>query len=178
MNTTLLRDLDILHCTGSKFLSKAIMKVDKSEYSHSAIFVTIHGKPFVIDSQRDGTNLRPFDEWIEKYNYAFKVDRDMSMSYNTTQERLAIAFAYVGHTGYDIESLFIRQPIKIITGKWRDRGNKEDDKLYCSEYVATVHQHPLAERMSPKDLEKYCRSNPKYTTVAHREKNSNEIIYI
>ena len=45
----------------------------------------------------------------------------------------------IGHTPYDLKSLFITQPIYQLTGKWVGRPEeKADTKMYCSEYVSWV----------------------------------------
>jgi hypothetical protein len=57
----------------------------------------------------------------------------------------------VGVTAYDFESLILRQPLELITGKWREKSDKET-RMYCSEYVAWVYGVKESYRMSPQDF--------------------------
>ncbi len=66
-----LGDCAILHCSGSGIVPKLIKGATGSKYSHTAIFKLIQGVPMIIDSQIDGTKIRSFAKWIEKYNYNF-----------------------------------------------------------------------------------------------------------
>jgi hypothetical protein len=66
---------DILHCTGKRPLSKLIRFFTKSKFSHTALFIRIWDQPYVIDAQKDGVNVRPWEEWIKEYDYSFIVSR-------------------------------------------------------------------------------------------------------
>lgn len=153
MNPTNLKTGDILHCTGDRLISRLIMKFTKSKFSHSAIFVEIWGQPFVIDAQKDGVNLRPWNEWMNKYNYKIVANRS-TRDYN--EKSLAKrAMTKIGHTGYDFESLIFKQPIELLTGKWFVKKN-EQERMYCSEFVAWVYGAERSYRISPQDLYKFC----------------------
>jgi hypothetical protein len=148
---------DILHCTGTRLISRLIMKSTRSEVSHTAIFIEIWGQPYIVDSQKDGTNARPYDEWVKKYNYEYTVHRNPNL---TDHHAFSIrAFSRVGVTAYDFESLFIRYPWKLLTGKWRMRGEREEKRMFCSEYVAWVHGISHYYRLSPKEVKEHCISN-------------------
>jgi hypothetical protein len=156
MNPTRLKTGDILHCSGKRLLSKIIKKLTRSKFSHSALFIEIWGQPYVIDAQSDGVNVRPFDEWLKKYDYNFIVHR-----FSGELDRMALskrAMTKVGHTGYDIEGLVIKQPIKILTGTWKEKGDTTE-RMYCSEYVAWVYGVEKSYRMSPEDLYLWCKLN-------------------
>lgn len=156
MNPTRLKTGDILHCSGKRLLSRLIKKFTRSKFSHSALFIEIWGQPYVIDAQADGVNVRPFDEWQKKYNYDIIVNR---FSGELDREALSKrAMTKVGHTGYDIEGLIIRQPHKLITGEWKEKGDTTE-RMYCSEYVAWVYGVEKSYRMSPEDLYLWCKLN-------------------
>ena len=147
---------DILHCTGKRLISKLIRKFTKSRFSHTAIFIELWGQPYVIDAQKDGVNVRPWSEWRKEYDYKFIASRPPACN----EKEFAIkAMSKVGFTAYDLEGLLIRQPWELLTGKWRNRGNKEDDVMYCSEYAAWCHNFPEFYRMSPEDVWNYCEAN-------------------
>lgn len=156
MNLTNLKTGDVLNCTGKRFLSKAIMAATKSEFSHTALFIEIWGQPYIIDAQKDGVNLRPWNAWMDEYNYEIKVLRaPFTIQEKTLAER---ALTKVGHTGYDFEGLFLRQPTKLLTGKWKEQGDTSE-RMYCSEYVAWVYCVEKAYRMSPQDFYEWCILN-------------------
>lgn len=146
---------DILHCTGKRLISKIIKRLTKSEFSHTAIFIEIWNKPYIIDAQKDGVNIRPFNEWVVDYNYTFKVHRSPNFVNEST---FAIrAMSKCGTTAYDLEGLLLKQPFEILTGKWKNRGiRKECDKMYCSEYVAWCYGWEDCYRMSPRDVYEKC----------------------
>ena len=147
---------DIFHCTGNGLIAKAIMKATKSKVSHSALFIEIWGKPYIIDAQKDGVNLRPFDEWVKMYNYKYVVHRYPN-DFNRKEFALK-AMTKIGNTAYDFEGLLIKQPIELLTGKYRRKGN-EENKMYCSEYVAWCYGINESYRMSPEDLLQWCNKS-------------------
>jgi hypothetical protein len=155
MNPTNLKTGDILHCTGKKLLSKIIRKVTKSKFSHTALFIEIWGQPYIIDAQKDGVNVRPFDAWKDMYGYDFEVSRPESIDEKELSMR---ALTRVGHTGYDIEGLIFKQPIELLTGKWKIKKN-EQERMYCSEFVAWVYGVEKSYRMSPQDVYEWCKMN-------------------
>lgn len=146
---------DILHCSGNRLISKLIKKFTKSKFSHTALYIEIWDQPYVIDAQKDGVNVRPFKDWMDKYNYSFVVSRDTTLSEYHTKQLSKRALLKTGHTAYDLESLLLRQPWKLLTGKWKTAKN-EEEKMYCSEFVAWVYEIPNYYKMSPEDLYDWC----------------------
>lgn len=151
---------DIFHCSGERLLSRIIKKVTKSKFSHSAVFIEIWGQPYIMDSQAKGTNLIPFDEWSKKWNYTYEVHRSLLLSDENLRREFAIrAMSRSGNTGYDFVSLLIRQPIYLLTGKWRERESSKGKRMYCSEFVSWCHGIDSSYRMSPQNLYEYCNNN-------------------
>lgn len=146
---------DILLCRGKKPLSKAIMVCTKSQFSHAATAIWINDKLFIIDAQRDGVNIRPYEAWLEKYKYDILIFRNPKLDDDLFQDR---ALSKIGITAYDFEGTFIRQPIELLTGIWKKRKD-EDRRMYCSEYVAWTNRIPEFYSMSPEDLYQYCLIN-------------------
>jgi len=145
---------DILHCSGQKYLSRAIKFFTKSEFSHSAIFIEIWGQPYIIDAQKDGVNVRPFDEWIKMFNYKFTVTRFPDAPENE-HDFCIRAMSKSGNTAYDFEGLLLKHPAQLITGKYKE-GKNDQERMYCSEYVAWAHQIPNNYKLTPKDLYNVC----------------------
>ena len=157
MNPTNLKTGDILHCTGKHLLSKLIMKFTKSKFSHSALFIEIWGQPYVIDAQKDGVNLRPWYAWNEEYGYTIIAMRPTNFKPDS-KEFSKRSMTKIGHTGYDFVGLLIRQPIRLLFGKWNIKKN-EGDKMFCSEYVAWTYSAEKSYKMSPEDLYNWCVLN-------------------
>lgn len=140
---------DILNCYSNSFLSKLIRKATNSKFSHTALFIEVWGKPYIIDSQKDGTNLRPFDEWQKQYNYTYEVRRPwFEVDKKALSER---ALSKSGNTAYDFEGLLIRQPWKLISGKFKHEKDAAE-RMYCSEFVAWVYAVPNYYELSPQDF--------------------------
>jgi len=159
MNPTNLKTGDILHCTRDKFLSRVIKYFTKSRFSHTALFIEIWGQPYIIDAQKDGVNVRPFDAWREKYDYSIIVHRSASEFDSIAFSKRAMT--KVGNTAYDFEGLILKQPWKLLTGSWKNKGN-EDQRMYCSEYVAWVYVVEKSYHMSPEDVYQWCKQNSFY----------------
>lgn len=141
-----LKSGDVLHCTSNGLLGKLIQKFTKSRINHTALVIEVWGELFIIDSQKDGTNPRPFQEWVMKYDYKYKIHRPLNFSNRTKY----MAVSKWGHTPYDFASLFIWQPIYILTGRWHGRKEpRADGRMYCSEYVSWVFELPNWWRLSP-----------------------------
>jgi hypothetical protein len=143
---------DILFCFSDSFMSKAIRWSTSGTYSHTALFIVIDDLPFIIDAQADGVNLRPFKEWQKKYQYKWKAYRDPELRSTFAAHRVRRrSLEKVGVTAYDFTSLFLRHPLRIITGKWNKESNPEQT-MYCSEYVAWVHDIHMGYQLTPQDL--------------------------
>lgn len=167
MRIDLIQTGDVAHCRGRSVLAKSIMFMTQSEFSHSAIFVrSTSGKLFVIDAQKDGFNQRSYDNWVKDFGYQFKVTRSHK-DRHLIEERIE---NLIGTTPYDFESLIIRQPIKIIREHlnkirkndkepWKNRGERERERMYCSEAVAYCLGIPESYQLSPQELWEYCSKN-------------------
>jgi len=141
-----LKSGDVLHCTSNGVLGRLIQKFTKSRINHTALVIEIWSELFIIDSQKDGTNPRPFYEWVMKYNYKYKIHRPTVF----TKDEKFKAVSKWGHTPYDFASLLIWQPIYILTGKWHGRKEpRADGRMYCSEYVAWVFDLNHWWKLSP-----------------------------
>lgn len=60
----------------------------------------------------------------------------------------------------DFESFLIRSPYKLLTGAWKNRGDKEENKMICSEFVSWVYQLEGWQNMTPKDVKTALDKNP------------------
>ena len=123
------------------------------------MFIEIWGQPYVIDAQADGVNVRPWNEWMKKYGYDIVAHR--SSSEFDSKELAKRALTKVGHTGYDFEGLIVKQPIELLTGGWKKKSD-EEQRMYCSEFVAWVYAVNKSYRMSPQDVFEWCNMNGFY----------------
>jgi len=158
MNIEEFKTGDVLHCRGKSLLSRIIRWATKSQINHTALFIWIWGEPYIIDAQDNGVNVKPFGEWVKEYNYNFVAMRRPRV---IAEKKIATkAMSKVGLTAYDFEGLILKQPIELLTGKWNKKpSNKEQDKMYCSEFVSWVYGLDDSYRMSPKDFLDYCNEN-------------------
>ena len=149
---------DVLHCAGKRLISKLIRWATKSKFNHTALFIEIWGQPYIIDAQENGVNVKTFEQWVKEYDYKYIVTRPPFEI--DTKELSLKAMSKVGTTAYDFEGLLIKQPVELITGKWKKKkGTREQNKMYCSEYVAWVYNIEESYRTSPADFLEYCKNN-------------------
>lgn len=152
---TTLQTGDILHCSGKRLISKLIKWFTRSKFSHTALYVEIYEQPYVIDAQKDGVAIRPFFDWLAKYDYDIVATRFKEPV--NEKGLLKRALSKVGLTAYDYQTLFLRQPLKITTGKWRYKGREKEEKVMdCSEYVAWVYKIEQGYKLTPQDVYNYC----------------------
>ncbi len=161
-----LKDGDILICESDRLIPRIIKWVTKSKYNHSAIYLTVWDKEGVIEAQENGISWKPFDEWEKKYQYKYIVYRRKNTSPVEIRYVAKRALSKAGYTGYDFVSFIFRHPYKLITGKWKFRGKKEEEKvMICSEFVGWAYSMPSWWRMTPDDQKKYMEVNIKYSKV-------------
>jgi len=158
---------DVLHCYSTRLLSRAIRRVTRGRFNHTAIVVQWAGMLFIADSQNDGTQLRPFDEWTAKYGYKYIIHRsilypDLTFQENLTERVLKV----IGSTPYDFKSLLWYYPRYVVSGRWR--GKRKDaalKRMFCSEFVAYVHNVDNFWKISPQELYEILEDNKIYFQV-------------
>lgn len=161
-----LKDFDVLFCVGDGVLSKAITTATQSEFSHVAHFRLINGKPYIVDAQKNGLTAKPWDAWVNKFNYRFVVLREPNLTALKLANYEEREFDLLG-TRYDYESLGFRHPKKIITNilnrfrkkqkdGWKERTDEQEVKrLYCSEHIATVRGF-AEKQLTPQEVFTEC----------------------
>ena len=151
-----LKNGDILICSSNRLIPTIIKKATKSKWNHSAMFLTWRGIPGIIEAQEKGIYWIPFEEWKKKYNYEFVAYRNISLSQIEIDAIIKKAISKCGHTGYDFISFLIRQPLKLLTGKWKYKGEYKEMKfMICSEFVAWCYDMPNWWKMTPDDNKNY-----------------------
>lgn len=144
---------DILHCSGRGIIAKGIALFTRSSITHSAMIVELNNEICVIEMQKNGCEIKTFDNWIKEYNYTFKASR--RLDYIPTIEDI---LNYSGFYGYDFINLIIRQPIKLIrsfiSGKGivLNRVKNEDKRMICSELVASLMKFDNPQNYTPIDI--------------------------
>ena len=151
------KHLDVLSCYRDNILGKLIRWFTKGRVNHTALVIEIWGELFIIDSQVDGTNLRPLKEWENKYKYTYVIHRHKSHDVPSfARETSKRAISKSGNTPYDIGSLFWYYPRYIFSGKWKGKKSKRaEERMYCSEFVSWVFNVNYWWKMSPEALLKY-----------------------
>jgi hypothetical protein len=161
-----LQNGDILCCTSYGWLGKQIKRFTKSTTNHTALVIKVSNVLMVIDSQKHGTNPKTFENWLAEYGYDYKVFRYRYHNVNWGKAIRGRALAKSGVTGYDFKSLLLWQPLYLITGKWHGRSKEEAEKrMYCSEFVAWVHELPNWWTMSPECVKKFCENSNFYVLI-------------
>lgn len=150
LNKEDLKTGDVLHCTRNKVLSRLIRWFTKSEFNHSAIVVKAWGEVYIVDAQRKGVSSRPYEDWIEEFNYSYLVARNPK-GVKSVPNFSKKVFSRVGTTAYDFTNLLLTHPWHIITGKWK---GKEDtiNKMVCSEFAAWCWDIEDAYKITPQRL--------------------------
>lgn len=156
-----LKDGDILICKRkSGFIAKLIRWATKSEWSHTAMFFRLNGVPMIIEAQATGIDLKTYSNWEKKYNYEYRIMRKLdNINY---QNR---AFSKIGVTGYDFISFIIRQPWRLITGNFKNKGKTEEKRMICSEYTAWVYSLPEWWKSLPGAQYKYLKNHKDWIEI-------------
>lgn len=154
--STHLKTGDILHCRNNRLLSKLIRWATKSKWSHTAIYMELNGRPFIIEAQKNGVNIKTFDNWEKQYGYYWEAHRNLEMGHEVPFVDRALSKA--GVTGYDFDDLILKHPWRIITGKWKREPNEEDD-MYCSFFAMWCHREPDAYKMRPDEAFAHCEKH-------------------
>lgn len=150
---------DVFNCSRNSLIGRIIRKVTKSHISHTAIFIWIWGEPYIIDSQRDGTRVRHFNEWKNKYNYKYTVLRSPTLIVEDDMAKKMMGGINVPYGFMDL----VRQLIYIKTNLWI--GVRNEDKFrVCSEFVGWVYNAPAYFKISPKELMTWMESQ-KYIEI-------------
>lgn len=132
------------------WLSTAIRKVTKSDWSHCSLAVSVWGRTFISEALATGIVLRPLEDWPRTCN----VDIMRPKVSINEKEWCIKALSKVGHTGYDYASLFWFQLIFQVSGHWlghTSASSSTAEKLYCSEYASWMYPEYFPEwwKMSP-----------------------------
>lgn len=157
---------DILVCSSNGWLGRQIKRFTRSDVNHVAMAIKVGGVLMVIDSQKDGTNPKTYENWLKKYGYDFKVFRYTWANPQWGKSIREKALSKSGVTGYDFIALLWHQPRYLLTGKWK--GKKGDDaarRMYCSEFVAWCHSLPNWWEMSPADVLRFCQNSENYIHI-------------
>ncbi|MBI1837796.1 MAG: hypothetical protein HYR91_11095 [Flavobacteriia bacterium] len=150
----------ILNCKGHSLISEGISFMTNSEITHSAIFIIYKGLPHVIDAQKDGVQLRNFQKWQLKHNYSI-----IANEIQWNNDPYDLAYPILGATGYDFESLIIRQPIKLVINKITGqnltlrRKKNESTRMTCSEFIATILDLPNPQNWTPGMIYEYLNTH-------------------
>ena len=160
-----LQNGDILICTSNRIIPRLIKLATKSKWTHTAQYFEVQGIAGIIEAQMDGINWKPLVEWQKKYGYEFIVyRRDRLIKVDWLYDR---AFSKAGCTGYDFVSFVLRQPWKLVTGKWKYKGDyREVKRMICSEYTAWIYDIKGWWKLTPDDVEKFLSRSIRYKLVS------------
>ena len=119
-----------------------------------ALYLEIEGKPYIVEAQLNGVNLKEFSVWEDKWKYQYK-----SLYKEVNLEELKDrALSKCGETKYDIKSIG-KHIIKSTTGIWRNEGKKENEKMNCGEFIGWCFYIPEWWRKNPGEVYDYMIQN-------------------
>jgi len=121
-----------------RYLGVGIRAFTSSYWSHTSIFIWVHGHLCVAEAD-PRVKITPFFDWSR--DKIIKVS-EYVMPQTIVEKRMGhIIMSKQGYTKYDFLSLLFFQPIYQITGIWigRKHNKNHDARLYCSEYVAWIY---------------------------------------
>jgi len=159
----LLQDGDVLICTSDRFIPTIIKLATKSKWTHTAQYFIKDGVEGVLEAQGKGVHFLEYNDWVKRYNYEYIIYRRRIINIDQLKER---AFSKLGNTGYDYVSFAIKQPIKLLTGKWVYQGEKiEERAMICSELTTWTEGWRDYYKMTPNIVEEKMRLSTRYKLV-------------
>lgn len=150
---------DILHCRGKRLLSKLIAFATHSEFTHTAIVKVEEGEVFIAEMQKNGCELKSYENWQKDYGYKYVATRDNSSDVSYVATRI---YRKIGFARYDIALLFLRYPAKLLLSLFLNkefvlkRKKNEEKRMTCSEFVAYCYGWGDPQNYSPKDVYDKC----------------------
>lgn len=145
---------DTFHCYRKSLMSGIIRSVTGGEISHNGIFLRINGKPYVIEAQKEGVIIKPFDLWVIQYGYNFIATRDPKATISGTRYvDASLSYTGIKYGFFDLARHWIYKKTRIWLGI-----DKEHKRLVCSEYRMLVHAEFYntyelqIERMNPQEV--------------------------
>ncbi len=145
---------------GKSFVPRGIqwfMKVYKKKkkldpdiplYHHNGIIIEVWGKFFIAEAVKEGFKIHSMDEAYSEATWENRIDiirPNMPLSSYEKEILCRIATKFnMKITRYDFLNFFF-QIWLIYTGKWiGPRGEKAENRVYCSEAVATIYNYVRA----------------------------------
>lgn len=124
----------ILNCNRAKptFLGRIIKRSTKGRVTHSALAIVRNGRIVIFDSQKDGSNFKRYELWMEKFNYKFTAHMIPCVDPEKVFD------AMLDYANYPYGKLdLVRHWLYNWSGIWLGI-DKEHKKLICSESTLVV----------------------------------------
>src|SRR5574343_543246 len=106
-----MKQIEVLHCTGSGWLPRAIGFFTKSHITHSAIRVIEDDGVYIYEMQENGLTRKMETSWEAKYHYRYKVTK-----HEITNYKFAWLKSKEGVLKYDKGTLIVSQPLLQMFG--------------------------------------------------------------
>ena len=161
-----LKNGDSLICFSDGLIGKGIHLATGAYVNHAAKVIKVSGLLMVVESQKNGTNPKTFENWLREYGYDYRVHRYTKADKVWGKYIRERALSKSGITGYAFAELLIYQPIFQLTGKWYGKtGVAAEKRMYCSKFVGWVDKVPEWWTLSPKALEEYYIQSDEWTLI-------------
>ena len=127
----------VLVCYGRSTISKLISIFTKSKITHVGFKVILEGKVFIAESQKDGFQLKTYENWAKQFKYKYE-EYEVPSSYKDV--RLNI-YDNLSQVPYDFRLFVLRYPRHILSKMFNrkdklDSVRNEEKRQICSESVA------------------------------------------
>lgn len=150
------RDGDVLLFRGKGFVSWAIAKLTRSEYSHAGLAYLFEGRVYCLEAVGSGVRLVLMSVLVDHYRGGIDYFEHVDATPEQRSHAISFAFRQLGKL-YDKAGL-VRFFWAIVTGRMEQL--RRDEQWFCSELVAAAYDEAgaplLAERpeayVSPADL--------------------------
>lgn len=129
------REGDILCFSGAGFLSAAIRKLTKSQYSHVGLVYLFEGRRYCLEAVGSGVRLVLLSELVRRYDGGIDYFEMLNVTPDQRRQAISFGFQQLGKL-YDKDGI-LRFLWYVLTG--RKRRVALDDNWFCSEMVAQAY---------------------------------------
>jgi hypothetical protein len=151
---------DNLLVSGKKWLARTIQAFEGCKYNHSGMFMWIYDILYVIEAERKGIKITPFDEYVKGKADLMILKPEFLVD---GSEYGKFMLHYCGDTRYGYSNLLAWQAIRMLSHNRIWFGPNEPDEMperfICGQWTAFVYYHMTNKevfwdwpRIAPSDI--------------------------
>ena len=132
---------DNLLVSTESFLGDAIQEFQKCKWNHSAKFLWLHDKLYIVEAEKRGECITPFEYYTSnpaKYQLCIQKQR-ITQTPLQVERWIHYALEKCGKSTYGYTNLLIAQPVKYLFGAWigaKSLEKVENRGFICGQLVA------------------------------------------